>query len=131
MSRDAKYVTKDMAPVPAGSAADYKAGFAQRSASAFAAAFAEDVLLEATGMYWPLSGRENVHGLLAEARRTRRRGESRVGKVIADEKKRPSTAAENVQPQVLFHPSSTPLILEACNDQCCAHEESVPRVDRK
>ena len=67
MSRDANSVTKDMAPVPAGSVADYKAAFAQRSASAFAAAFAEDVVLEAAAMYWPVSGRENVERVMEAA----------------------------------------------------------------
>jgi hypothetical protein len=67
MSRDANYATKDMAAVPAGSAADYKAAFAQKSASAFAAAFAEDVVLEAAAMYSPVSGRENVKRVMEAA----------------------------------------------------------------
>jgi hypothetical protein len=67
MSRDAKHVTKDMAPVPAGSAADYEAAFAQRSASAFAAAFCRGRGLGAAGMYWPVSGRENVKRVMEAA----------------------------------------------------------------
>lgn len=67
MSRDVNYVTKDIAPVTAGSAADYKAAFAQRSASAFAAPFAEDEVLEAAGLYWPVSGRENVKRVMEAA----------------------------------------------------------------
>ena len=67
MSRDANYVTKDVAPVPAGKAADYKAAFAQRSASAFAVVFAEDLVLEAAGVYWPVSGRENVKRVMEAA----------------------------------------------------------------
>ena len=59
--------SEDVAPVPAGSAADYKAVFAQESASAFAVVFAEDVVLEAAAVYWPVSGRENVKRVMEAA----------------------------------------------------------------
>jgi hypothetical protein len=41
--------------------------FAQRSASAFASAFAEDVVLEASTLYRPVSGRENVKCVMEAA----------------------------------------------------------------
>ena len=51
----------------AGHPDDYKAAFAQRSASAFAAALAENVVLEAAHLYWPVSGRENVKRVMEAA----------------------------------------------------------------
>ncbi|WP_409189286.1 alpha/beta fold hydrolase [Bradyrhizobium sp. RDM4] len=50
-----------------GAAADWKGAFAQRSATAFADAFAEDVVLEATVLYRPVSGRENVKRVMEAA----------------------------------------------------------------
>jgi hypothetical protein len=66
-SGDREITSADVAPVPAGSAANYKAVFAQGSASAFAVVFAEDVVLEAAGAYWPVSGRENVKRVMEAA----------------------------------------------------------------
>ena len=44
----------------AGIGTDWKDAFAKRSASAFAAALAEDVTLEAASLFKPINGRENV-----------------------------------------------------------------------
>ncbi len=46
---------------------DWKGAFAQRSAAAFADAFADDVILEATVLYKPVSGRENVKQVMEAA----------------------------------------------------------------
>ena len=48
-------------------AADWKDAFAKRSASAFAAAFAEDVTLEASVLFKPINGRENVKRVMEVA----------------------------------------------------------------
>jgi pimeloyl-ACP methyl ester carboxylesterase len=48
-------------------AADWKDAFAKRTASAFADAFADDVVLEATSLYTPVSGRENVKRVMEAA----------------------------------------------------------------
>ena len=49
------------------SANDWKQAFAQRSAAAFADAFAEDVVLEATTLNKPVAGRENVKRVMEAA----------------------------------------------------------------
>ena len=54
-------------PASAASAADWQGAFAQRSANAFASAFAEDVVLEASTLYRPVSGRENVKCVMEAA----------------------------------------------------------------
>src|SRR5262249_27455200 len=54
-------------PAPAANAADWQGAFAERSASAFASAFAEDVVLEASTLYRPVSGRENVKCVMEAA----------------------------------------------------------------
>jgi hypothetical protein len=54
-------------PASAANATDWQAAFAQRSASAFASAFAEDVVLEASTLYRPVSGRENVKCVMEAA----------------------------------------------------------------
>jgi hypothetical protein len=46
---------------------DWKGAFAQRSAGAFADAFADDVVLEATTLHKPVSGRENVKQVMEAA----------------------------------------------------------------
>lgn len=48
-------------------AADWKDAFAKRTASAFADAFADDVVLEATILSTPVSGRENVKRVMEAA----------------------------------------------------------------
>jgi len=48
-------------------AGDWKGAFAQRSAGAFADAFADDVVLEATTLHKPVSGRENVKQVMEAA----------------------------------------------------------------
>jgi hypothetical protein len=54
-------------PASAANAADWPGAFVQRSASAFASAFAEDVALEASTLYRPVSGRENVKCVMEAA----------------------------------------------------------------
>jgi hypothetical protein len=56
-------------PASIANAADWQRAFAQRSASAFASAFAEDVVLEASTLYRPVSGRENVKCVMEAASR--------------------------------------------------------------
>jgi pimeloyl-ACP methyl ester carboxylesterase len=52
---------------PSDGAADWKGAFAKRSATAFADAFDEDVVLEATTMFKSVGGRENVKRVLEAA----------------------------------------------------------------
>ena len=71
MSQD-KSPAKDMKtphelPASAANAADWQRAFARRSASAFASAFAEDVVLEASTLYRPVSGRDNVKCVMEAA----------------------------------------------------------------
>jgi SnoaL-like domain len=54
-------------PASAANTADWQGAFAQRSASAFASAFTEDVVLEASTLYRPVSGRENVKQVMEAA----------------------------------------------------------------
>ena len=49
------------------SAGDWEAAFAERTASAFANAFAEDVILEASTLNIPVVGRENVARVMQAA----------------------------------------------------------------
>jgi SnoaL-like protein len=56
-------------PASAANAADWQEAFARRSASAFASAFAEEVVLEASTLYRPVSGRENVKRVMETASR--------------------------------------------------------------
>jgi carboxymethylenebutenolidase len=49
------------------SAGDWKGAFAQRTAAGFAAAFAEDIVLEATTLNRPVQGREQVKVVMAAA----------------------------------------------------------------
>lgn len=48
-------------------ALDWKGAFAKRNATAFADTFAEDVVLEASVLYQPISGRENVKRVMEAA----------------------------------------------------------------
>jgi pimeloyl-ACP methyl ester carboxylesterase len=50
-------------------ASDWKRAFAQRSAAAFADAFADDIVLEATTLNKPVSGRENVKQVMEAAKK--------------------------------------------------------------
>lgn len=50
-------------------ASDWKGAFAKREASAFAQAFSDDVVLEASTLYRPISGRENVKLVMEAASR--------------------------------------------------------------
>jgi hypothetical protein len=55
------------ADLQAGTGTDWKDAFAKHSASAFAAALAEDVTLEAATLFKPIYGRENVKRVMEAA----------------------------------------------------------------
>jgi Alpha/beta hydrolase family/SnoaL-like domain len=57
----------EWSPVSSESARDWTGAFAKRSATAFADAFAEDVVLDATVLYRPVSGREAVKQVMEAA----------------------------------------------------------------
>ena len=65
--REGKVSTESRAAPHSDAAGDWKGAFAERSASAFADAFSDDVVLEASALNAPIVGRENVKRVMEAA----------------------------------------------------------------